>query len=89
MNKDILIKEAARDYARSRQKSLHLSQKDTNLIQLACLHGIEIGRQSEQLTKVKVALRNVINYLGQFCSDYPDCVIKAEIILKEIENDKR
>lgn len=37
----------------------------------------------EQLTKAKVALRNVIDYLGQFCSDYPDCVIEAEIILKE------
>ena len=37
----------------------------------------------EQLTKAKVALRNVIDYLGQFCSDYPDCVIEAEKILKE------
>ena len=39
--------------------------------------------QREQLTKAKVALRNVIDYLGQFCSDYPDCVIEAEKILKE------
>ena len=38
---------------------------------------------NEQLTKAKVALRNVIDYLGQFCSDYPDCVIEAEKILKE------
>lgn len=38
---------------------------------------------NEQLTKAKVALRNVIDYLGQFCTDYPDCVIEAEIILKE------
>ena len=37
----------------------------------------------DQLTKAKVALRNVIDYLGQFCSDYPDCVIEAEKILKE------
>lgn len=36
-----------------------------------------------KLTKAKVALRNVIDYLGQFCSDYPDCVIEAEKILKE------
>ena len=39
----------------------------------------------KQLTKAKVALRNVIDYLGQFCSDYPDCVIEAEEIFKEIE----
>jgi hypothetical protein len=39
--------------------------------------------QRDQLTKAKVALRNVIDYLGQFCSDYPDCVIEAEKILKE------
>ena len=39
--------------------------------------------KDEQLTKAKVALRNVIDYLGQFCTDYPDCVIEAEIILKE------
>ncbi len=39
--------------------------------------------KDEQLTKAKVALRNVIDYLGQFCSDYPDCVIEAEKILKE------
>jgi hypothetical protein len=37
----------------------------------------------EQLTKAKVALRKVVDYLGQFCSDYPDCVIEAEKILKE------
>ena len=39
--------------------------------------------KADQLTKAKVALRNVIDYLGQFCSDYPDCVIEAEKILKE------
>lgn len=38
---------------------------------------------SDNLTKAKVALRNVIDYLGQFCSDYPDCVIEAEQFLKE------
>ena len=38
---------------------------------------------NENLTKAKVALRNVIDYLGQFCSDYPDCVIEAEQFLKE------
>ena len=37
-----------------------------------------------QLTKAKVALRNVIDYLGQFCSDYPDCVIEAEQFLSEV-----
>ena len=37
----------------------------------------------EQLAKAKVALRNVIDYLGQFCSDYPDCVIEAEQFLRE------
>ena len=40
-----------------------------------------LERKDEQLTKAKVALRNVIDYLGQFCSDYPDCVIEAEKIL--------
>jgi molecular chaperone GrpE (heat shock protein) len=39
----------------------------------------------KQLTKAKVALRNVIDYLGQFCSDYPDCVIEAEQFLKDSE----
>ena len=39
-----------------------------------------------QLTKAKVVLRNVIDYLGQFCSDYPDCVIEAEQFLNsEVE----
>ena len=41
------------------------------------------SKDKKQLTKAKVALRNVIDYLGQFCSDYPDCVIEAEKILKE------
>jgi hypothetical protein len=43
---------------------------------------------ADQLTKAKVALRNVIDYLGQFCSDYPDCVIKAEQFLKDCEVEK-
>ena len=43
----------------------------------------ELQKYVEQLTKAKVALRNVIDYLGQFCSDYPDCVIEAEQFLKE------
>ena len=39
-----------------------------------------------QLTKAKVALRNVIDYLGHFFSDYPDCVIEAEQFLNsEVE----
>ena len=42
--------------------------------------------KDEQLTKAKVALQNVIDYLGQFCSDYPDCVIEAEQFLNsEVE----
>lgn len=43
----------------------------------------ELQMYIDQLTKAKVALRNVIDYLGQFCSDYPDCVIEVEKILKE------
>lgn len=39
----------------------------------------------EKLTKAKVALRKVVDYLGQFCSDYPDCVIEAEQFLEEVE----
>ena len=44
--------------------------------------------KDEQLTKAKVALRNIIDYLGQFCSDYPDCVIEAELFLKDCEVEK-
>jgi uncharacterized coiled-coil protein SlyX len=40
------------------------------------------------LSKAKVVLRNVIDYLGQFCSDYPDCVIEAEQFLKDCEVEK-
>lgn len=48
----------------------------------------ENAELKERNYKTKVALRNVIDYLGQFCSDYPDCVIEAERFLKEIkEND--
>ena len=57
------------------QKELHKSVCD----QLTHTH----RNLGNQLTKAKVALRNVIDYLGQFCSDYPDCVIEAEKILKE------
>ena len=45
--------------------------------------GMCYRKDKEQLTKAKVALRKVVDYLGQFCSDYPDCVIEAEKILKE------
>ena len=48
----------------------------------------ELFLQTMQLTKAKVALRNVIDYLGQFCSDYPDCVIEAEQFLKDCEVEK-
>lgn len=37
-------KEIAREYALGRQKWLHLSQRDTNLIELAYLHGLEKGK---------------------------------------------
>ncbi len=43
----------------------------------------ECWEEHIKLTKAKRALRKVIDYLGQFCSDYPDCVIEAEKILKE------
>lgn len=33
--------EMARNYALERQKNLHLSQRDTNLIHLAYLHGLK------------------------------------------------
>lgn len=45
----------------------------------------EANKLQDQLTKAKVALQNVIDYLGQFCSDYPDCVIEAEQFLQEVE----
>ena len=48
----------------------------------------ENAELKDQLTKAKVALRNVIDYLGQFCSDYPDCVIEAEQFLKDCEVEK-
>lgn len=37
------------------------------------------------IDELKVALRNVIDYLGQFCSDYQDCIIEAEQFLKEVK----
>jgi acyl carrier protein len=52
-------------------------------VQKATDEGYARTLQTMQLTKAKVALRNVIDYLRQFCSDYPDCVIEAEKILKE------
>ena len=42
-----------------------------------------VEKKNDQLTKAKVALRKVVDYLGQYCSDYPDCVIEAEPFLKE------
>ena len=54
----------------------------SGLVKFTC----ENGNEHDQLTKAKVALRNVVDYLGQFCSDYPDCVIEAEKLLKENEN---
>lgn len=56
--------------------------KPENCLKLLAKEGY-IKFTSDQVTKAKVALRNVIDYLGQFCSDYPDCVIEAEKILKE------
>ena len=44
-------KERAMDYAYARQKNLHLSQRDTNLIQLAYLHGLEDGLKWHDLRK--------------------------------------
>ena len=45
-----------------------------------------LNKKSSQLAKVKFALRNVIDYLGQFCPDCPDCVIEAEqLLMKEAE----
>ena len=49
--------ERARDYAYARQKNLHLSQRDTNLIQLAYLHGLEDNRQDKQLTEAKAIIK--------------------------------
>ncbi len=56
--------------------------KEINTHTLSQLN-LDNGELIIQLNKAKVALRKVIDYLGQFCSDYPDCVIEAEKILKE------
>lgn len=47
--------------------------------------GMAIGRDKTklELIKAKEILRKVIDYLGQFCDDYPDCVTEAEHFLKE------
>ncbi len=50
----------------------------SGLVKFTC----ENGNEHDQLTKAKIALRKVVDYLGQFCSDYPDCVIEAEQFLK-------
>ena len=61
--------------------------KPENCLKLLAKEGY-IKFTSEQLTKAKVALRKVVDYLGQFCSDYPDCVIEAENFLKDSEGEK-
>jgi hypothetical protein len=66
------------------QPSLIESMQDA----LITTQKVAYEKQNEQLTKAKVALRNVIDYLGQFCSDYPDCVIEAELFLKDSEVEK-
>ena len=60
-------------------------ENDKDLPAIAYMQGAEKQKEKDkdQLTKAKVALRKVVDYLGQFCSDYPDCVIEAEKILKE------
>ena len=68
-----------------------LDEKENTVHTLDVLHKEAVrkyGEVNDQLTKAKVALRNVIDYLGQFCSDYPDCVIEAEQFLKDCEVEK-
>ena len=73
-----------------RMRTLELEKENAELKKdkKELCHSISEGGKAcvylnDQFTKAKVALRNVIDYLGQFCSDYPDCVIEAEKILKE------
>lgn len=44
--------EMAKNYALERQKNFHLSQRDTNLIQLAYLHGLKA--KLKQLKQLKL-----------------------------------
>ena len=46
-------KERARKYALERQRNLHLSQRDTNLIRLAYLHGLKKGKSKRHKTRVR------------------------------------
>lgn len=46
-------KERARKYALERQKNLHLSQRDTNLIRLAYLQGLKKGKSKWHKTQVQ------------------------------------
>lgn len=46
-------KERARKYALERQRNLHLSQRDTNLIHLAYLQGLKKGKSKRHKTQVQ------------------------------------
>ena len=66
-----------------------LKKENTELKTVIALKDEEMGCIETDFntfkSQAKVALRNIIDYLGQFCSDYPDCVIEAELFLKDCE----
>lgn len=74
------LKQKAEEYAYARRKSLHLSQRDTNLIQLAYLHGLE---ELEEQNK------KIFDDWLEACTKYGEVNLKltkaTEIIKKLIE----
>ena len=90
------ISELKNTYRKQRNKRIDVLQKENaklknerNAFKIYS-DGAELDaiNLNDQLIKAKVALRNVIDYLGQFCSDYPDCVIEAEQFIKDSEVEK-
>jgi hypothetical protein len=65
-----------------------LAKQQTDMSKYALNLEHKLSWYDDQLTKAKVALRKVIDYLGQFCSDYPDCVIEAEQFLKDSQQEE-
>lgn len=68
--------EMARNYALERQKNLHLSQRDTNLIHLAYLHGLK--------AKLKQLKQQVIHLEQEKCELLGIIQKKDELIQKMI-----
>lgn len=70
--------EMARNYALERQKNLHLSQRDTNLIHLAYLHGLkaklkQLKQQVIHLEQEKCELLGIIQKKDELIQNMRCC----------------